>query len=119
MLISVGSADACSLTTYAASFVPRLSVTSRKSLAYSPLFMLTSNAVFHSIFTRNVQAIIPAVATTGLMTHFAFNARSLVKNESLNLQPDEYSFALVQMYMTGGIYQSIKSLFNRQSYQPI
>ena len=119
MLISVGSADACSLTTYAASFVPRISITSRKSLAYSPIFMLASNAVFHSIFSRSVQAVVPAIATTGLMTHFAFNARSLVKNETLNLRPNEYCFALVQMYMSGGIYQSVKSLFQRQTYQPI
>lgn len=119
MLISVASADACSLTNFAASYVPRVSVTSRKSLAFSPLFMLTSNALFHSLFSHNVQAVFPAIATTGLMTHFAFNARSLVKNESLNLGPSEYSYALVQMYMTGGIYQSIKSLFRRQSYQTI
>jgi hypothetical protein len=119
MLISVGAADACSLTTFAGTFLPRLNVTSRKSLTYSPLFMLTSNAVFHSIFTRNAHAVIPAIATTGLMTHFAFNARSLVQNESLNLQANEKCFSLVQMYMSGAIYHSVKSLFHRQSYTAI
>lgn len=120
MMISIGSSDACSLSTYAASYIPRLNPTSRKSLAFSPLFMLTSNTVLHSIFTRSPQAVLPAIVTTGLMTHFAFNARSLALNQSEDMQPNEYSYALVQMYMSGGIYNSIRSLFRRQSsYQSI
>lgn len=119
MMISVASSDACSLSTLAASFVPHLNMTSRKSLAFSPLFMLTSNAALHGIYTRSAQAVLPAIVTTSLMTHFAFNARSLARNRSLDLQTTEYSYALVQMYMNGGIYQSMKSLFRRQSYQSI
>ena len=81
--------------------------------------MLTSNAVLHGIFTRTPAAVLPAVATTALMTHFAFNARNLVTNHSLNPQTKEYSYSLVQMYLNSGMWQSLKSLFRRQSYQSI
>ena len=119
MMVSVGSSDVCSLTTIGLSFLPKINMTSRPALMYSPLFMITSNGIYHILAKSSFLSVLPSMAFTLLMTHFAFNARDIVKNRSID-SSDPRFYGLVQMYMKLSAWKSMKSMFNqRSSYQEI
>jgi hypothetical protein len=119
MMVSIGSSDACALSTVGLSFIPQLSMTSRPFIAFPPIFMLTTTSIYHGLCKSSFPAVVPSLVLTGLMTHFAFNAREIVKNEAIN-SSDSGSYGLVQMYMKLSAWRSLKSFVkSRPAYQEI
>lgn len=119
MIVSVGASDACALSTVGLSFIPRASMSSRLLLAFPPIFMLTSTSIYHGLVKSSFTAVLPSLAFSCLMTHFAFNARDIVKNDEGIGSSDSRFYGLVQMYMKLAAWKSLKGLFKRPAYQEI
>ncbi|KAI1280645.1 hypothetical protein HDE_13432 [Halotydeus destructor] len=115
-MMSVLASDACSLTAAITSF-SGIDLVSRKGfLLFYPAFMVTANAAYPIAFSSMSykDAIVPAMATTGLMTHIGYNARYLLRNRELNVKPSEYAFAVSQLYFGLSIVDAMKNTFAKQ-----
>jgi len=120
IMVSVGSSDVCALSTVGLSYIPRVNMTSRPGLAFPVMFMLSANGLYHAVAKSSFISIIPSIVCTGLMTHFAFNAKEIVTES--NIEPSDSRFyGLVQLYMKLGLWNSFKGFLKTEtsSYHPI
>jgi len=124
-MMSMAASDACSLSAIGLSFM-HFDLTSKTGLLYYPIFMTLTSAIYPSLMPHTVtytQSILPSVLTTVLMTHFGLNARTLLRDPTIELKRSEYPFGVAQLYMQFSEASAMKSLYHKirhsRGYQSI
>lgn len=114
MMMLLASTTDSGLTS-ASTYVPRVDLTSKLGLLFHPSFMLATSPLtkvfFPSVSWTN--ALVPASVGALVMSHMTYNARTLVRDRELALEPSEYPFAVAQLWLKPSLFNAIKNVARR------
>ena len=104
--------------------VPRFAMKSLKEAAFFPSFMVAYNltlpyAVQNAQLARSWKY---AAGSTALVSYLSFNTVSVLNNEKLAIQKDEYPFAASSLYCNFDLLRGVSRMFKRRpnnSYESI